>query len=595
MQWEKDAASPEQSRIRTPEGNSFAPGHAENFLPAAERVNEQEHDFTARGRLVRAYRVAEKSPTLGEVALKPNQPVFKAKQLLWLRQEDRQWRAGVDCRVQVVQGLVDELHFDVSPSWTGPYAISTNAKIDAADIPGERRRVTVVPSKAIAGEFGFCLSGLLKFEPGERPVMPEIALRQARELSRWVALPRNLQGQETNWEVSGLNVVNLPGAFSGSIDPKLYDICEATAEHPQAVLRQQGQNTASPHVGLADIRLAWQTDGAWRGVATFDLAPDGASACPLQLPQGCELVAATVDGLPVQPQLRKQGEWNLNLHSDRLPQRVAVVYRGTIAAANRPGIHEFFAPTLGEIPVEQTLWTVAGPSRFSPDEHAEKETTGALDLQWIRFRRIAGLIERSAGLFSEDNEETRRWYQLRARNWVSARAAVLREWLPISRTEAGRSMQKEMELLDRQQSQFAEHLEMSDVLRQLLAATPKTYEPAEWWQETLFDPAGAVRLEQKGRSSNLQLHYRWAEKGQTFERFWFACGILAFLALVSWGIRKKYWEKLTTFASLGSVASVAFGLVCWLWLSPSWLGLAIILVSAASWGWSWRYPRKISA
>ena len=53
-------------------------------------------------------------------------------------------------------------------------------------------------------------------------------------------------------------------------------------------------------------------------------------------------------------------------------------------------------------------------------------------------------------------------------------------------------MRKEMESLERRQSQFAERLEMADVLRQLLAAAPQAYEPAQWWSETLFDPAAAV-------------------------------------------------------------------------------------------------------
>ena len=166
---------------------------------------------------------------MGEVAWKLNQPVFTAKQLLWLRQEDRRWRADIDCRIQVVQGLVDQLQFDVSPNWVGPYKILGGATIDAADIPGQRRRVTVAPPKAIDGEYRFRIGGFLKIEPGDRPMMPEIALRHARELSRFAAFPRNLQGQETNWEISGLNVVKLPDAFAGAIDPKRYDVCEASA------------------------------------------------------------------------------------------------------------------------------------------------------------------------------------------------------------------------------------------------------------------------------------------------------------------------------------------------------------------------------
>ena len=40
--------------------------------------------------------------------------------------------------------------------------------------------------------------------------MPEIVLRQAAELARLGALPRNSQGQETNWEINGMNEVKLP-------------------------------------------------------------------------------------------------------------------------------------------------------------------------------------------------------------------------------------------------------------------------------------------------------------------------------------------------------------------------------------------------
>ncbi|MCC6123559.1 MAG: hypothetical protein IT426_01205 [Pirellulales bacterium] len=590
--WEDAPISRAQPQDPTLTGDPFDAVAPENYLPAPDHAIEQERDLTERGRLVCAYRVSEKSPALGEVALKPNRPAFNAKQLVWLRQEDRQWRAVVDCRIQVVEGVVDELQFEVSPSWIGPYAITGGATVNAAEPTGERRRLILAPPKAIDGEYRFSIGGALKFEPGERPAMPEIALRQARELSRWVALPRKSQGQETNWEIGGLNLVKLPAAFSGAIDPLLYDVCEATAENPQAVLRQQGQSSAAPHVGLADIRVAWASDGAWRGVATFDLVPSGLSSCPLQLPPGSELVAATVDGVPLQPQSTKSGAWSLNLTSDRLPQRVAVVYRGKMDAADRPGTREFLAPSVGEIPVAQTLWTVAGPSRFASGECPNKEPTGALDRRWLRFRRLAGTIEEAAGLFSEDNEETRRWYRLRLRDWAAARAAVLREWLPISISATGRSMRKEMESLDERQMQFAERLEMSDELRQTLAAPPEAYEPAQWWAETLFDPTATTGFEHEGRPISLQLNYGWAEKSQTIARVWYAGAIMGVLGLAIWGIRKNFWAKLLLAApSLGYLAGAVFGLFWWLNLSPSGLGLGIVLVSLASWGWSWRVER----
>jgi hypothetical protein len=558
-------------------------------------LNEPERDMNEHGRLVRAFRVSEQSPSLGEANVKPNVPIFASQQLLWLRQEDRQWQTGVDCRIQVVEGVVDQLQFEVSPAWIGPYTASNGAVVEVVDIPGEGRRLNVAPPKAITGEYRVSISGLLKIESGERPVMPDVAIRNARELARWAALPRMLQGQETNWEVGGMQEVDLPNAFSGSIDAKLFDVCEITGEKPQAVLRQQGQSRASPRVALADVRLAWQADGAWRGVATFDLSPGGASNFRLHLPLDSELVAATVDGLPIQPTPLASGDWQLNLNSDRLPQRVAVVYRGTLSTPDRPGMHEFAAPTLADVPVARTLWTIAGPSRFAAGQSAEKEPIGTLEQHWIRFREIAALIDQSAGLFSEDNEETRRWYQLYVRYWANARTAVLREWLPRSPSDRDLAMRAEMESLERRQTLFAERLEMSDVLRQLLAAAPKANEPAEWWAETLFDPAVAARFETAGRLGSLELTFGEAEKSQIPDRIVAALIVLALVAVIIWEIRKDLWGRLTRrWPVANPAAGAALGLAWWFWLSPSALGLAIALVSAASWGWSrWsiRHPQ----
>jgi hypothetical protein len=161
--------------------------------------------------------------------------------------------------------------------------------------------------------------------------------------------------------------------------------------------------------------------------------------------------------------------------------------------------------------------------------------------------------------------------------------------LPISQTEAGRSMRKEMESLERRQSQFAERADMADVLRHALADSPKASEPAQWWNETLFDSAGAVSIHQEGRLTSLDLDYTWAEKSQAWNRVWYATIILIIAALAIWVIRKGLLEELFyLIPSLGYAGGAALGLAWWLWLSPSWLGLAIVLISLASWGWFWR-------
>ncbi len=54
-------------------------------------------------------------------------------------------------------------------------------------------------------------------------------------------------------------------------------------------------------VRLADVTLAWQTDGSFCGVAALDLEPGGIEECLLRLPDGYELVQASVEGVIVSP------------------------------------------------------------------------------------------------------------------------------------------------------------------------------------------------------------------------------------------------------------------------------------------------------
>jgi hypothetical protein len=151
-------------------------------------------------------------------------------------------------------------------------------------------------------------------------------------------------------------------------------------------------------VRLADIRIAWQLDGGCRGAATFDVEPGKASECPLWLPAGFRLVQTAVGGLPMPPAPLGPHSWLLPLGPERGLQRVEVVFdadprqcptdlpaeqsAGQEAAGQEPagqGIEplgtalplaatrrRFRAPRLGDLPVEQTLWTIAGPASLAP-------------------------------------------------------------------------------------------------------------------------------------------------------------------------------------------------------------------------------------
>ena len=154
----------------------------------------------------------------------------------------------------------------------------------------------------------------------------------------------------------------------------------------QAVLQTPGKQLNAALVRLADISLAWLTDGTCQGVAAFDLELGGMSECPLRMPEDFVLVQALVDGAPAAVRRVNDHEWRLPLASERRAQRVEVVFRGRTADADRPGPRTFSAPALGDLPVRQTRWTVAGPASFVPGPPDEGEAIGS----WKAVEKDAG-------------------------------------------------------------------------------------------------------------------------------------------------------------------------------------------------------------
>ena len=59
--------------------------------------------------------------------------------------------------------------------------------------------------------------------------------------------------------------------------------------------------------------------------------------------------------------------WRLPLSSPSRPQRVEVVFRGSSSEMSATNRLHFQAPTLGDMPVRKTLWTVLLPPSWMAD------------------------------------------------------------------------------------------------------------------------------------------------------------------------------------------------------------------------------------
>ncbi len=157
---------------------------------------------------------------------------------------------------------------------------------------------------------------------------------------------------------------------------------EVIGETFQAVLSSTQSQPAAARVRLADIRYAWQSGGEYRGAAIFNVDAGKAAECSLALPAGAALLSLAVAGVPVDPLPAENGDFDVPLSPDAPARRVEVLFAGEQEGpqAGPGGGRRFWAPSLRGLPVDRTIWSVAGPPCCAPGvaEEAGRVQSGAV-------------------------------------------------------------------------------------------------------------------------------------------------------------------------------------------------------------------------
>ena len=242
----------------------------------------------------------------------------------------------------------------------------------------------------------------------------------------------------------------------------------------QALLRPADVAGRLARVRLADIRLAWQADGACHGAATFDVEPGEASEVPLTLPSGFRAVQVTVAGVPTTPRpvgdrgsrtevpARSQEspglQWRLPLAAEHLPQRIEVLFTGRVSRPRRAGRYRLETPSLGDLPVDRTLWTVIGPPQFEPGRPLDAEPISSLQYEWLRLAGTAERLRAAASIAVGDPGQTLRWYLPWAARMASSRATVWRELAKADDDDTVQTIQRAWAALEQEQTDLATRL-----------------------------------------------------------------------------------------------------------------------------------------
>jgi hypothetical protein len=349
------------------------------------------------------------------VRFAPDIPRLTARQVLRLDKSARGYFVQMDYYVDVLEGTVDRLRFEI-PRYVGPpIEVHPPADVQLIDLPeSSQRHLQLRLHREWTGSERITLRAALQWPAHEAPHVPDIQPRLPGRTVRTVLLPRRIEGADVTWETFGLAPAEQIPQESEPL-PEDHDAYRVVSASFQARLQYNQPQVRNGSVRFMDVRVQADGSGRWWGTSTLDLLPGGRHVCRLYVPPHVELLAATVNGEPalraaadlppalvappvspadvpgrgdLAPQEHRSDEspaareslssapgetenatgrqYELVLTSDRLPQFVELLFRSRPSAS---GGFDVDVPRPLDVTVDETAWTVLAPSgwRVVPD------------------------------------------------------------------------------------------------------------------------------------------------------------------------------------------------------------------------------------
>jgi hypothetical protein len=459
---------------------------------------------------------------------------------------------------EVSRGIVDRMQLEVSKNWRGPFLVDANAQATVTSLPRDKDWQTIMvqlpkPVEA-GGEFVVRLTGPVVLESDGRVRFPNIRLLDATEKRVFLALPQTPSTQTAEWTLSGLQRQGLPESLAEAFgqSPKLatYRVQRDRFVAEQRVFPDALRSRA---IRLAETRVALDSNGRWSALTLLLVQPGGASNVAVRLPDGAELIHATVDDWPIASPGVKGGELQLPPGSRYLPRIIALAYQmqpgddGSQFDLQVPRVLVDGRP----LTPARSLWQIEGEAApfLAAEDAGTRLSQAAFDMV-VRREQLSAVADASPLALQLPPWELQQWFWPWLRRLDGDAAALdansaatwikLRERIASVEGATGR-------------------LNERPIVREL-DRYPSA--PAAWYQG---GPDGKLTLV---RGSN----------GIGAGRWLLALGI-AGLWGVAWRSPHKIDPALALLRRWPAVLGIVAGMLWWAFLTPSLLGVAILALS----------------
>jgi hypothetical protein len=574
-----------------------------------------------------------KSPPKFDLRL--NRPKVKCITILSLNADtDDQWNMTLDYTGDIADGELRSLRFRWDERCGTIKSIEPDARRSFETVGGQTTLV-VTPTELMRDEQRFKITIPLNTSGAVSlpNVFPLAGIAEQFDSELWVTLPRKHENEIIPWELKQLEPIGEQDTNASRWHYRATD-----NDFAAAINQDEAKLTAT----FYDIGFLIRRDGTITGVLTIDFRNQGQGCFVLHMPQGYEPIQVSSAGLLLERiRLEESNRWQINIGTSDYPQRLNILFKASIPVSlkkwNREQITSSLQfPFLEGVAVQETLWTatfegsiptlnvetiLGGGETNKLKEHSPlsgKEAT--LSLIGVNLIREHNLLYTLRSLpVSSRQEEMRRWLAHWLEEWYTVADKVDFQMTLLSAQDVKPKLLLRSNLPRRAEPgtirAFLDTMGTSTQAALRVGTQQSVLEKFGISLDTAYRQPVPILTSQvywQGRISAEMQHLFGAEEGALraihltsmpsegkwtdwlSEQMWVAICLLLLVPIVlllsvRWVYMMELWLQFPHFWGM------TIGVLLWVFLPESFLGLAIIVLTFASFFRpSWRRNRSMS-